>query len=51
VSGKKNSSHIYELSPQEKELVGLFRTYSDEEKAKLLEYMKKYRQTNEEQKK
>ncbi|OCN02523.1 helix-turn-helix transcriptional regulator [Caproicibacter fermentans] len=36
VHGKKNSSHIYELSPQEKELVGLFRAYPDDQKTSLL---------------
>jgi len=46
VSGKKNSSHIYELSSQEKELVGLFRTCTDEQKTKLLAYIKNHLQTD-----
>lgn len=36
IRGKKNSSHIYELSSYEKELVGLFRACSDDQKKKLL---------------
>ncbi|MFU0833050.1 MAG: HTH-type transcriptional regulator ImmR [Oscillospiraceae bacterium] len=44
VSGKKNSSHIYELSPQEKELVGLFRTCTNEQKEKFLACIKKHLQ-------
>ncbi|MCI1965958.1 MAG: helix-turn-helix domain-containing protein [Oscillospiraceae bacterium] len=40
VRGKKNSSHIYELSPLEKELVGLFRACSEDEKAKWLSALK-----------
>lgn len=51
LSGKKNSSHIYELSPQEKELVGLFRTCTDEQKEKLLGCIKKHVQANKKNKK
>lgn len=40
VHGKKNSSHIYELTTLEKELVGLFRACSDEQKVKLLSSLK-----------
>lgn len=40
IYGKKNSSHIYELSPQEKELVGFFRACPDDQKAKLLSDVK-----------
>lgn len=40
IRGKKNSSHIYELSPLEKELVGLFRACSDDQKEKLLASLK-----------
>jgi transcriptional regulator with XRE-family HTH domain len=38
--GKKNSSHIYELSSSEKELVGLFRACSEDQKEKLLATLK-----------
>lgn len=38
--GKKNSSHIYELTPLEKELVGLFRACSEEQKEKLFSSLK-----------
>jgi len=40
IHGKKNSSHIYELTALEKELVGLFRACSDEQKVKLLSALK-----------
>lgn len=40
VRGKKNSSHIYELSSKEKELVGLYRACSDEQKQKFLSALK-----------
>lgn len=36
VHGKKNSSHIYELSAKEKELVGAFRVCSAEQQDKIL---------------
>lgn len=39
VRGKKNSSHIYDLTPMEKELVGAFRICSDEEKEQVLQYI------------
>lgn len=39
--GKKNSSRIYELSGQEKELVGIFRTCTEEQKKDLLSSLKK----------
>lgn len=38
VIGKKNSSHIFNLSPQEKELIGAFRTCTPEEQRALLNY-------------
>lgn len=41
VHAKKNSSHIYELSPLEKELVGIFRTCSEEQKKEFLLLLKK----------
>jgi transcriptional regulator with XRE-family HTH domain len=37
---KKNTSHIYELSNREKELVGTFRVCSAEEQDKILLYIK-----------
>ncbi len=40
IHGKKNSSHIYELSSQEKELVGFFRACPENQKAKLLSDVK-----------
>ena len=40
VRGKKNSSHIYELSSTEKELVALYRISSEEQKRKLLASLK-----------
>lgn len=40
VRGKKNSSHIYELSSREKELVGIFRACSEEQKEQLLSSLK-----------
>lgn len=40
VRGKKNSSHIYELSPREKELVGIFRACTEEQKEELLSALK-----------
>ena len=40
VRGKKNSSHIYELSPEEKELVGLYRACPEEQKRELLYSLK-----------
>lgn len=39
--GKKNSSRIYELSGCEKELVGTFRTFTEEQQKKLLSDLKK----------
>ncbi|MCI1956282.1 MAG: helix-turn-helix domain-containing protein [Oscillospiraceae bacterium] len=39
VHGKKNSSHIYELSMHEKELVGAFRVCSAEQQEKILAYV------------
>ncbi len=36
---QKNSSHIYDLAPEEKELVGAFRSCSAEEQKKLIEYV------------
>lgn len=41
VHGKKNSSHIYELTSQEKELVGLFRVCADGQKTEVLSQLKK----------
>ena len=38
--GKKNTSHIYELSNIEKELVGTFRTCTPEEQQNILSYAK-----------
>ena len=38
--GKKNSSHIYELSGTEKELVGTFRTIAPEQQKKFLSLLK-----------
>lgn len=40
VRGKKNSSHIYELSPKEKELVGLYRACPEEQKKALFNLLK-----------
>jgi transcriptional regulator with XRE-family HTH domain len=37
---KKNTSHIYELSNREKELVGVFRVCKPEEQDKILLYIK-----------
>lgn len=39
VRGKKNSSRIYELSSEEKGLVGAYRTCTEEEQQKVLEYV------------
>ncbi|HCW80271.1 MAG TPA: transcriptional regulator [Ruminococcaceae bacterium] len=36
---QKNSSHIYDLAPEEKELVGAFRSCSTEEQKKIIEYI------------
>lgn len=38
---KKNTSHIYELSGEEKELVGLFRICSKKQQAAILEHLSK----------
>ncbi|HEX2986359.1 MAG TPA: helix-turn-helix transcriptional regulator [Caproiciproducens sp.] len=38
---RKNTSHIYELSNQEKELVGAFRVCSQIDQQKILEFIKK----------
>ncbi|HHV33037.1 helix-turn-helix domain-containing protein [Caproiciproducens sp. LBM24188] len=40
IQGKKNSSHIYELSNREKELVGFFRVCTPEEQEKILQTIK-----------
>lgn len=40
IRGKKNSSHIYELSSREKELVGIFRACTEEQKKQLLSSLK-----------
>jgi len=37
VRGNKNSSHIYDLSSEEKDLIGAYRTCSDEEREKIME--------------
>jgi transcriptional regulator with XRE-family HTH domain len=36
VRGNKNSSHIYDLSPQEKDLIGAYRSCSDEEREEIM---------------
>lgn len=36
VRGNKNSSHIYDLSPTEKDLVGAYRTCSEDEQKEML---------------
>jgi transcriptional regulator with XRE-family HTH domain len=38
--GKKNSSHIYELSRDEKELIGMFRSFPEEQQKKVLESLR-----------
>lgn len=38
--GKKNSSHIYELSREEKELIGMFRAFSAEQQKKVLDALR-----------
>lgn len=43
VCGKKNSSHIYELSGPEKELVGIFRTLSKDQQEKLMRHLENLR--------
>lgn len=40
IHGKKNTSHIYELSDREKELVGMFRTYTEEQQNSVLKELK-----------
>ena len=40
IHGKKNTSHIYELSDREKELVGMFRTYTEEQQNSVLKALK-----------
>lgn len=37
VRGNKNSSHIYDLSTQEKDLIGAYRACSEEERVEILE--------------
>jgi transcriptional regulator with XRE-family HTH domain len=41
IPGKKNSSHIYDLSSAEKELIGSFRTCTAEEQNHIREYVAK----------
>ena len=36
VRGNKNSSHIYDLSTQEKDLIGAYRTCSEEEREEIM---------------
>jgi transcriptional regulator with XRE-family HTH domain len=38
ISGKKNISHIYELSSTEQELVGIFRTCSENQQKEIIDY-------------
>lgn len=38
ICGKKNSSHIYELSSAEKDLIGIFRTCSENQQKKIIDY-------------
>ena len=38
--GKKNSSHIYELSREEKELIGMFRSFPEEQQKKVLDLLR-----------
>ncbi|HCR43665.1 MAG TPA: transcriptional regulator [Ruminococcaceae bacterium] len=38
ISGKKNISHIYELSGTEQELVGIFRTCSENQQKEIIDY-------------
>lgn len=38
-AGKKNSSHIYELSEEEKELIGIYRVCSKEQQKAVLRYL------------
>lgn len=40
--GKKNSSHIYELSREEKELIGMFRAFPAEQQKKILDSLRSY---------
>lgn len=40
VHGKKNTSHIYELSDREKELVGAFRACTEPQQEKILEVLR-----------
>lgn len=40
LQSRKNSSHIYELSNHEKELVGYFRFCTPEDQEKILDYVK-----------
>lgn len=39
--GKRNTSHIYELSNKEKDLVGAFRVCTMEDQDKILQYLRK----------
>ena len=39
VSGRKNSSHIYDLSSDEKDLVGAYRTCPEEERKEIRDYV------------
>ena len=38
IAGKKNASHIYELSSVEQELVGIFRTCSEKQQKTIISY-------------
>ena len=38
ITGKKNASHIYELSNTEQELVGIFRTCSERQQKEIINY-------------
>ena len=40
IHGKKNTSHIYELSDREKELVGIFRTCTEDQQNSILKALK-----------
>lgn len=42
IHSKKNTSHIYELSNNEKELVGIFRISAPDTQDKILAYLKDY---------
>lgn len=39
VRGRKNSSHIYDLSPAEKDLIGVYRTCSAEDQEEIQHYV------------